>query len=375
MADPAGEVADHDQRERPAAGDVVGRRREVEDQARRGSRARRRTRGRGRARRRPRRAAPGWAPRRRRRGARRQLTCERPRRPARSQVRTQRADGGHQRLPSGRCSPAVITERSLSVSRVDDDADEVERGEVDVRARSRACVDCWRGVLETPIDRADRDARRRTARRCGCPRSPRRRPWPGSRCCRRGRGRGGRRRRCRRGRAGSRPPCSSPRRPPTTDSWSTISSTVAVRPVGAHHPADETVVVEHGHVGMDAGAGARVDRDGAARTTGPGPSRPPGPARARSRCASSAASRPSSSAARLRSHGGRRDLAAELRSSRPRAGRRRARSAAGGAEEVGDRRERAHGGRGAVLDRAEHVADGRAQRVERGAGRRRGRRG
>ena len=40
-----------------------------------------------------------------------------------------------------------------------------------------------------------------------------------------------------------------PSRPPTTESWSTSSSTVAVRAVGADHAADEAVVVEHGHVG------------------------------------------------------------------------------------------------------------------------------
>ena len=53
-----------------------------------------------------------------------------------------------------------------------------------------------------------------------------------------------------------------PSRPPTTESASTTSTTVAVRAGGADDAADEAVVVEHGHVGVDAGGGAGVDGDG-----------------------------------------------------------------------------------------------------------------
>ena len=46
---------------------------------------------------------------------------------------------------------------------------------------------------------------------------------------------------------------SAPTRPPTTDSVSTISRTVAVVRRHPQHPTDQAVVVEHGLVGAYAG--------------------------------------------------------------------------------------------------------------------------
>ena len=53
---------------------------------------------------------------------------------------------------------------------------------------------------------------------------------------------------------------------------------------GVQHAADEAVVVEHRHVGVDPGAGARRRWSPCGRTTAPDPSRPRGRGRARSRC-------------------------------------------------------------------------------------------
>ena len=51
----------------------------------------------------------------------------------------------------------------------DDDPDDVERREVDERARSPPARELWRGVEYDRLDPPDGDARRRTARRSGCP--------------------------------------------------------------------------------------------------------------------------------------------------------------------------------------------------------------
>ena len=53
-----------------------------------------------------------------------------------------------------------------------------------------------------------------------------------------------------------------PSRPPTTDSWSTMSRTVAVDRSAAHDPADKPAVVDDGHVGTDPGGRPCVDGDG-----------------------------------------------------------------------------------------------------------------
>ena len=210
LADPAGEVADDDQRQRPAAGDVVGGRREVDARARRGSRAPRRTPGRGPGRPRPRRAARGSAPRRRRTGRRTPSPAAR-RRAGTTRGEQQGAHGGHQRVSrrlgaTGADHGAVALGVAVARRRRPGRARRSRR-----TASITACVDCWRGAA---VDR-------RSTRPIGTPATygaPLLLPQvtstsssPGGHATgrRRGRGRGGRRRRRRRGRAGSRPPCSS----------------------------------------------------------------------------------------------------------------------------------------------------------------------
>ena len=127
--------------------------------------------------------------------------------------------------------------------------------------------------------------------------------------------------------------------------------------------------------GCTPGAGAGVDGDGAARTTAPGPSRRPGPGPARSRCSSAVASRPSSSATPVAVEPTRRrarpcswEFSASSRATSSR--RRRV---------VRKNRGTAVNGRTAaavpVSTGPSTVADRGAHRVERGARRRRGRRG
>ena len=137
--------------------------------ARRGSRARRRTRGRARARRRPRRAAPGSAPPRRRRAARTPRPAA-PRRAAATPVSDERRGPRTSAATfPARCRRRWITVRSLvaflstttptrssevksTYGRDDGLRGLLARGAVDRRRPGRS------------------GCRRRTARRCGCPR-------------------------------------------------------------------------------------------------------------------------------------------------------------------------------------------------------------
>ena len=144
-------------------------------------------------------------------------------------------DRGRRGCPHGRGSsgvslpgpPALITGRSPCVS--GSTTTPTRSSEVkSTKGAMSACAESWRGLLCTAVDLADRDAgdvRRAVA---AAPGDHHVVAGRGGRRGRRDRGRGGRRRRPGHARAGSRSPCVEPSRPPTTDSWSTMSSTVAV---------------------------------------------------------------------------------------------------------------------------------------------------
>ena len=238
---------------------------------------------------------------------------------ATTQKATHGAEQAH-RVPPALAS-ALITAAAPGLAAGDDDADEVERGEVDERL-DRPPAASSRGLVYTDVDLADRDAgdvRRAALAAPGDDDVARgRRP----RCRRRGRGRGGRCRRCRRGRAGSRPPCWSRagRRPPSRRRRS--SSTVAVVRVARTTRPTSPSLLSTVMSGVDAGGGAGVDGHGAENDCR-ARARPPGPGPGRSRCSARGRVRPVELGEPVAVEVGGLDLAAAAWSSRPRAGRRR----------------------------------------------------
>ena len=195
----------------------------------------------------------------------------RPRPGARSASRTSppataSAQRPHRRLPS-----ASITPRSLRGAGRDDDADQVEGAEVDVRGRSRRAASTRAGWRRPAVDAADRHAGDVGRAVLAAPGDDGVALGRAPRTGRPARGRG-----CRRSpsaaaaRAGSRPHRWSRRRPPTTDSVSTISSTVAVVRVTRRTRPTRPSSLSTVWSGRTPGGGAGVDGDGAGeRLSGP----------------------------------------------------------------------------------------------------------
>src|SRR4051794_795354 len=136
--------------------------------------------------------------------------------------------------------------------------------------------------------------------------------------------------------------------------------------VGAHHPAHESVVVEHGHVRVHAGRGAGVDRDGPGERLGRSHRDDPGGHQGVPG-ALGAGQQPVQLGGPVPVHRRCREPALELGVLGLEPGHVTAQPA-GGAEEGRDGGERAYGGGGAALHRPQDVADRGAQRVHRGGG-------
>ena len=222
LAHPAGQVGDHHQGQRPAARHVVRRRGQVEqhtgDEAQHHGEL----------------GAPGQAAatttsRTRlgttpsRRGAGRATTC-------RTRATDDRGEAHQGACQAHRDASVGLDQGPVAGGVARTTTPTTSRAEKSTNGSITARWDCSRTLAKTSADPTDRDARDVGARRPSLPQV--------TTTCRPGRGPRSRRRSSRSSRpscaevaaapAGSRPPCSCPSRPPTTDSASTISSTVAV---------------------------------------------------------------------------------------------------------------------------------------------------